>query len=150
MQQTQRLSSNQVERWRQSWAKCTSELSGFWLAFRSTSCATSSCTPGFWGSAAPDISFALIDWISDALSQGYTNLQSLVKCLDHKNIVSDTVCSQAKIVLGCAMHRNALKCSAMHLGGHCYNRIDISFDRLAPSGLQCNLTMLTCPWPCIA
>jgi len=46
----------------------------------------------------------LIDWISDTLSQGYTNLQSLVKCLDHRNIVSDTVCSQAKAVLGCAMH----------------------------------------------
>ena len=26
---------------------------------------------------------SLIDWISDALAQGYTNLQSLVKCLDH-------------------------------------------------------------------
>ncbi len=26
---------------------------------------------------------SLIDWISDTLSQGYTNLQSLVKCLDH-------------------------------------------------------------------
>ncbi len=24
---------------------------------------------------------SLIDWISDTLSQGYTNLQSLVKCL---------------------------------------------------------------------
>ena len=47
---------------------------------------------------------SLIDWISDALSQGYTNLQSLVKCLDHRNIVSDTVCIQAKVVLGCAMH----------------------------------------------
>ena len=42
---------------------------------------------------------SLVDWISDALSQGYTNLQSLVKCLDHRNIVSDTVCSQAKVVL---------------------------------------------------
>jgi len=49
-------------------------------------------------------SVPLIDWISDTLSQGYTNLQSLVKCLDHRNIVSDTVCSQAKAVLGCAMH----------------------------------------------
>ena len=46
----------------------------------------------------------LIDWISDTLSQEYTNLQSLLKCLDHTNIVSDTVCSQAKVVLGCAMH----------------------------------------------
>jgi len=45
----------------------------------------------------------LIDWISDTLSQGYTDLQSLVKCLDHRDIVSDTGCSQAKVVIGCAM-----------------------------------------------
>ena len=37
--------------------------------------------------------FSLLDWISDTLSQGYANLQSLVKCLDHTGIVSDTVCS---------------------------------------------------------
>jgi len=47
---------------------------------------------------------SLIDWISDTQSQGYTDLQSLVKCLDHRDIVSDTACSQAKVVLGCAMH----------------------------------------------
>ncbi len=47
---------------------------------------------------------SLVDWISDTLSQGYTNLQSLVNCLDHRNIVSDTVCSQAKVVLGCVIH----------------------------------------------
>ena len=47
---------------------------------------------------------SLIDWISGTLSQGYTNLQSLVKCLGHRHIVSDPVCSQAKVVLGCAMH----------------------------------------------
>ncbi len=46
----------------------------------------------------------LIDWISNTRSQGYTDLQSLVKCLDHRDIVSDTACSQAKVVLGCAMH----------------------------------------------
>ena len=50
---------------------------------------------------------SLIDWILDTLSQGYTNLQSLVKCLDHRDIVSDTVCSQAKVMLGCAMYWNA-------------------------------------------
>ena len=48
--------------------------------------------------------FSLIDWISDTRSQGYTDLQSLVKCLDHRDFVSDTACSQAKVVLGCAMH----------------------------------------------
>ncbi len=39
----------------------------------------------------------LIDWISDALSQGYTNLQSLVKCLGYQGTASDTVCSQARM-----------------------------------------------------
>ena len=29
----------------------------------------------------------LIGWISDTLSQGYTDLQSLVKCLDDRGIV---------------------------------------------------------------
>ena len=46
----------------------------------------------------------LIDWISDTRSQGYTDLQCLVKCLDHRGIVLDTVCSQARVVSGCAMH----------------------------------------------
>jgi hypothetical protein len=54
----------------------------------------STCLPGV----------SLIDWISDTRSQGCTNLQSLVKCLDHRDIVSDTVCSQAKVALDCAMH----------------------------------------------
>ena len=64
------------------------------------------------------ISVPLIDWISDTLSQGYINLQSLVKCLGHRSIVSDAVCSQAKVVLGCAILE-------MHLGGHCYNRVEL-------------------------
>ena len=34
----------------------------------------------------------MVDWISDTRSQGYTGLQSLV--------MSDTTCSQAKVVLG--------------------------------------------------
>jgi len=50
----------------------------------------------------------LVDWISDTRSQGCTDLQSLVKCLDHRGValVLDTVyaCSQARVVLGCAMH----------------------------------------------
>ena len=50
---------------------------------------------------------SFIGWISNTLSQGYTYLQSLVKCLDHKNIVSDTVCNQAKVVLGCAISVSA-------------------------------------------
>ena len=36
----------------------------------------------------------LIDWISDTLSKGYTDLQSLVKCLDRMQ--------SSKVVLGCA------------------------------------------------
>ena len=49
----------------------------------------------------------LICWISDTLSQGYTDLQSLLKCLDHRGIVLvlDTRCSQARAVLGCAIFR---------------------------------------------
>ncbi len=51
-----------------------------------------------------------IDKISDTCSQGYTDLQTLVKCLDHRDVVLDMACSQKKVVLGCAMHRNALEC----------------------------------------
>ena len=45
----------------------------------------------------------LIDWIPHTRSQKYTGLQSLTKCMHHREVVSDTVCSQAKVVLGCAM-----------------------------------------------
>ena len=38
-----------------------------------------------------------IDWISDTLFQGYTDLQSLIKSLDHRGIASDTVYSQARL-----------------------------------------------------
>jgi len=55
-------------------------------------------------------SASLIDWISDTRSQGYTDLQSLAKCLDDRDIVSDTACSQAKVVLGC--HVEMLKSKA--------------------------------------
>ena len=42
----------------------------------------------------------LIDWISGAHSRGYTDLQSLVKCLDHRGIVLvlNTVCSQVSLM----------------------------------------------------
>ena len=36
----------------------------------------------------------LIDRISDTRSQGCTDVQSLVKCLDHGDIASDTIRSQ--------------------------------------------------------
>ena len=51
-------------------------------------------------------SLSFVDWISDTRSQVYTDLQSLVKCRDPRSIVLvlDTVCSQARFVLGCAMH----------------------------------------------
>jgi hypothetical protein len=56
---------------------------------------------------------SLIDWISDTRSQGYTNLQSLVRCLDHRDIASDTVCSQARLC-------QAAQCDEVHLGGYIY------------------------------
>ena len=43
----------------------------------------------------------LVDRISDTLSQGYTNLQSLVKCLDH---------AQYAVKQGCVRLRDALTC----------------------------------------
>ena len=48
----------------------------------------------------------LMEWISGTLSQGYTDLQSWLKCLDHSGVVLvlDTVCSQARVVLGCVLH----------------------------------------------
>ena len=49
----------------------------------------------------------LIDWISGTYSQGCTNLQMLVRCLDHRGTASDyTVHSMqsSKLVLGCAIH----------------------------------------------
>jgi len=52
---------------------------------------------------------SLIDWISDTLSHGYTNLHSLVSCLDHRGIASDAVKQ------GCFRLHNA---SEMHLGGY--------------------------------
>ena len=39
----------------------------------------------------------LIVWISDTHCQGYTELQSLIKCLDHRDIALVTVCSQARL-----------------------------------------------------
>ncbi len=59
---------------------------------------------------------SLIDWISDTRSQGCTDLQSLVKCLDHRGIVLDTVyaCNQAGVVLGCTMQLCMLLCSPTH------------------------------------
>ena len=64
-----------------------------------------------------------INWISDTLFQGYTNLQSLVKCLDPRDVVSDTVCSQTKVVSGCV---DALKCIGMHLEGYHYSHVEMS------------------------
>jgi len=37
---------------------------------------------------------SLTDWTSDT---EYTDLQSLVKCLNHRDSVSDTVCSEARL-----------------------------------------------------
>ncbi len=50
---------------------------------------------------------SLIDWISDALSQGYTNLQSLVTCLGLLGYCIRYSMQSSKVVLGCAAHCNA-------------------------------------------
>lgn len=50
---------------------------------------------------------SLIDWTSYTLSQGHTDWQSLVKCLDHRNIMSETGCSQAKLC-------QAARCTEVH------------------------------------
>jgi hypothetical protein len=54
---------------------------------------------------------SLIDWISDTFSQECTGLQSLVKCLDHRDIVSDTV-SNMTVNAAFEMHFNAFQCIA--------------------------------------
>ena len=48
----------------------------------------------------------LMHWISDTCLQGCTCLQSLVECLDHTYVVSDTVCNHAKVARGCTMPWN--------------------------------------------
>ena len=47
--------------------------------------------------------FQKVFWISDTLSQGYTKMQSSVKCLDHRCCIRYSMQS-SKVVLGCAMH----------------------------------------------
>jgi hypothetical protein len=55
---------------------------------------------------------SMIDWTSDSRSQGYTNLQRLAKCLDHRKIhiclyfynCSRYSMQSSKVVLGCVMH----------------------------------------------
>ena len=37
--------------------------------------------------AVQTYTISLIDWMSDTLSQGYTDVQPLLKCLDHRVIV---------------------------------------------------------------
>ena len=78
-----------------------------------------------------DTSHCLIDWISDTLSQGCIDLQSLVKCLDHRGIVSvlDTVyvCIQAKVV----RLRYALKCIEVHFRGYHYSHVEMMKSKAA-------------------
>ena len=42
-----------------------------------------------------------MDWISDTFSQRYTNLQSLVKCLDHRGIASNVLKKNVRGALLC-------------------------------------------------
>jgi hypothetical protein len=46
----------------------------------------------------------LIGWISDTCSQGYTDLQSLIICLNHGDIVA-----QYAVMQGCVGLRDVLK-----------------------------------------
>ena len=43
-------------------------------------------------------------------------MQSLVKCLVHRDTVSDTRCSQAKVVFACAMHCQLVDTGAVVAG----------------------------------
>ena len=81
-------------------------LSASDLAAKSVHIAKSGYDPTLQSTTACHVKVCLIGWMSDTLSQTYTDLQSLVKCLDHGGIVLvlDTVCSQARAVLGRAMH----------------------------------------------
>lgn len=48
---------------------------------------------------------SLIDWTSDTCIQGYTGLQSLVTCLHHSSMVSDSMQSS----IACVRLRDALE-----------------------------------------
>ncbi len=63
---------------------------------------------------APGKQFPLIDWISDTLSQGYTNLQSL----ENAWIIEILHLIHYAVKQGCVRLRNALKCT---LRGYIYS-----------------------------
>ncbi len=48
------------------------------------------------------VSISLINWISDTRSQGCTDLQSLITCLDHEDIMA-----QYAVMQGCVRLRDA-------------------------------------------
>ncbi len=48
---------------------------------------------------------SLVDWISDTRSQEFTDLQSLMTCLDHGDIVAPRAVMQ-----NCVRLRKALRC----------------------------------------
>ena len=70
----------------------------------------------------------LIDWISDTLSQEYTNLQSLQACTIVKVPGSYKYCVRYNMQSseGCVRLRDALKCIGMHLGGYHYSHVEMS------------------------
>jgi len=109
---------------------CTGDVRQVWCALSDRSYRVMSCTWSDWGwyslhtclhlvwnrqikvsncTGYPVPKVPLVDWISDTCSWGYTDLQNLVKCLDHKCCGKDSMQS-CKAVAGCAMHWNALKC----------------------------------------
>ena len=72
----------------------------------------------------------LVDWISDTRSQGYTGLQSLVKCLDH------SVRYSVQSSKGCVRLRDALKCIGLHLGGYHYSCVEEMKLKAAEKGVM--------------
>ena len=75
----------------------------------------------------------LIDWISDTLSKGYTDLQTLVKCLDHRGFASDTVCVQAWLCEAaqcrvCCRFVCQCKCWALFLAVKNHYMLDCAHD----------------------
>ncbi len=84
---------------------------------------------------------SLVDWISDTHPQGYTDLQSLVKCLDHRFCDK----SQDAVMQDCVRLRNALKCIEMHLRDYHYSHVE-NADANSRSKTVCYLQTTSCSY----
>ena len=98
------------------------------------------------------VAVCLIVWISDTCRQGYTELQSLVKCLDRRDIVSVTVCSQARLgravdVCSCFIppvlsHYTSWKVSECFWGAYLHTFVTSTTNQLISIAWLCRL--VTC------